>query len=91
MCLILTLIAALLFSIVFVIQKKKNIKSSAALTTALAFWGAALMWSVDGIASVISGENFFDISLEDTWLGLIIIGAGLTLFGILQLKTAKSK
>ena len=38
------------------------------------FWGAALMWSVDGIASVIEGEPFFDISRSDTILGFIILG-----------------
>lgn len=46
------------------------------------FWGAALMWSVDGIASVIEGEPFFDISRSDTILGFIILGTGLSLFGI---------
>ena len=44
------------------------------------FWGASIMWAVDGIFSVLEGKPFFDISKEDAFLGFIIIAAGLLLF-----------
>ncbi|MBR3732223.1 MAG: hypothetical protein IKN25_06195 [Spirochaetales bacterium] len=86
MCLIMTIIAAIGFTAAWIILSKndKNVKSI--FTTMLAFWGAALMWCIDGVANVIGGEAFFDISMEDTVLGLIILGCGLMLFGILTLK-----
>ena len=86
MCLIITIITAAVLTVVWFIlrQNGKNVKSL--FTTMLAFWAAALMWSVDGVASVIGGEPFFDISMEDTILGLIIVGCGAVFFGILTLK-----
>jgi hypothetical protein len=41
------------------------------------------MWSVDGVASVLDGEPFFDINREDTVLGAIIILCGLAVFAVL--------
>ena len=86
MCLIMTVIAAAAFTAVYLILRRngKNVKSL--FTTMLAFWAAALMWSIDGVASVIGGESFFDISKEDTLLGFIILGCGFALFGVLFLK-----
>ena len=86
MCLIITIITAAVLTVVWFILRLngKNVKSL--FTTMLAFWAAALMWSVDGVASVIGGEPFFDISMEDTILGLIIVGCGAVFFGILTLK-----
>lgn len=84
MCLIMTIIAALIFSVVFFMQKKNNAVSKSVVTTTLMFWAAAIMWSVDGIASVAEGEGFFDISSEDTILGGIIIVAGLVVFALLK-------
>ena len=43
------------------------------------------MWAVDGVACVLEGEAFFDISMEDTILGFIILGAGLVIFGFMLL------
>ena len=86
MCLIMTIIAAVAFTVAWLIlrQTGKNVKS--VFTTMLTFWGAALMWSIDGVANVIGGEAFFDISKEDTVLGLIILGCGLAIFCGLCLK-----
>ncbi len=80
MCLIMTICAALLFTLFFALAKKNNRNTKSFLTTSLMFWAASLMWSVDGIASVLEGERFFDISKEDTILGAIIIAAGLLVF-----------
>ena len=91
MCEIMTIITAVIFTIVHALQKKGGKKSKPVLFAAFMFWGAALMWAVDGIASVLEGEGFFDISVDDTILGLIIVSSGLLLFAVsilLQKKTA---
>jgi hypothetical protein len=41
------------------------------------YWGAALMWLGDAIFSVAGGEGFFDLSLDDTLLGIVIVMIGL--------------
>lgn len=41
------------------------------------------MWLVDCVFAFFAGEGFFDFSLEDTKLGLIIIACGVILWGIL--------
>ena len=78
MCLIMTIIAAVVFTAVWAKMRTQSL-----LTTTLMFWAAALMWSVDGVASVLDGEPFFDISKEDTVLGAIIILCGLAIFAVL--------
>ena len=78
MCLIMTIIAAVVFTALWAKMRKQSL-----LTTTLMFWGAALMWSVDGIASLLEGEPFFDISSEDTVLGFIIVACGLAIFAVL--------
>ena len=78
MCLIMTMIAAVVFTALWAKMRKQSL-----LTTTLMFWAAALMWSVDGAASVLDGEPFFDISREDTILGAIIILCGVAIFAVL--------
>ena len=78
MCLIMTIIAAVVFTALWAKMRKQSL-----LTTTLMFWAAALMWSVDGVASVLDGEPSFDISQEDTVLGVIIILCGLAIFAAL--------
>lgn len=78
MCLIMTIIAAVVFTALWAKMRKQSL-----LTTTLMFWAAALMWSVDGIASLLEGEPFFDISREDTVLGFIIVVCGLAVFALL--------
>ena len=86
MCLIMTIVAAVVFTVLFVASKKRGAGSKSVFTTMLMFWAASLMWSVDGIASVLEGEGFFDISVEDTILGVIILAAGLVVFAALSAK-----
>ena len=85
MCEIITICAAVAFTAIYFISKKKGNAKKSVFTTMLMFWGAALMWAVDGIASVAEGEGFFDISMEDTILGCIILASGLAIFGVLAL------
>jgi len=85
MCEILTIIAAIAFTFVYVVGKKRGKPSGAAFTTMLMFWGAALMWSVDCVANRLEGEPLLDISREDTTLGFIVLGAGLLVYAALAL------
>ena len=77
MCLIMTIIAAVVFTAIWAKKRTQSL-----LTTTLMFWAAALMWSVDGVASVLEGEPFFDISKEDTVLGAIIVLCGVAIFAV---------
>lgn len=80
MCLIMTFIAALIFTVIYALSKKQNKARKSMLITLFMFWSAAIMWSVDGIASLAAGEGFFDISRQDTILGVIIVLSGLLVF-----------
>ena len=83
MCEIMTIAAAVAFTVLYFSGKRRNKPSAAAFTTMLMFWGAALMWSVDCVANKMDGEELFDFSREDTLLGCIIVGAGLLVYAIL--------
>ena len=86
MCEIMTIAAAIVFTAIYFVGKRNGKEHPAVFTTMLTFWGAALMWSVDCVANALEGEALFDISREDTVLGFIILGAGLLLFGALNLR-----
>ena len=83
MCEIMTILAALAFTAIYFVGKRRGRSNKAVFTTMLMFWGAALMWSVDCVANKMDGEALFDISREDTILGFIILGAGLLVFAAL--------
>lgn len=83
MCLIMTILTAVILTAFYFRAKKQGKAAKSLLTSTLMFWGAALMWSVDGIASLLEGEPFFDISREDTVLGAIIVVCGLAVFVLL--------
>ncbi len=100
MCLIITVFMAAVFSVLFIVSKKTDSAekshgfalrkfSQPIFTTMLAFWAAAIMWSVDGIANVAGGEAFFDISKEDAFLGVIVALCGIALFAVLALRNAR--
>ena len=83
MCLIMTILTAVILTVFYFRAEKQGKTAKSLLTSTLMFWGAALMWSVDGIASLLEGEPFFDISSEDTLLGFIIVACGLAVFAVL--------
>ena len=85
MCEIMTILAAVAFTALYIAGKRNGKASPAAFTTMLMFWGAALMWSVDCVANRLDGEPLFDLSREDTTLGFIILGAGLLVYAALAL------
>lgn len=84
MCLILTCLAAICTSIIC-FSHPRFIQQFQLHKLALMYWGATLMWSIDGVFRLREGEAFFDISLGDTLLGIIIIVCGITLWGFIHL------
>lgn len=52
---------------------------------ALAFWGASLMWCVDGFANLAEGEPFIELTdpalmADDALLGFVVVAAALALW-----------
>lgn len=90
MCLIMTILAAAVFTVLWAVSKRGGHENKSLWTTLLMFWAASLMWSVDGIASVLGGESFFDISVSDTILGVIVLVAGLLVFAFLSAKEKRN-
>jgi len=84
MCEIMTICAAIAFTVLYFAAKRRGRSAKALFTTALMFWGAALMWSVDCTANAMEGEPFFDLSLTDSILGAIILAAGCAVFAALS-------
>ena len=83
MCELMTIAAALAFTVWHFTAKRRGKSSGAVFTAMLMFWGAALMWAVDCVANAMDGEALFDISGSDFVLGLIIWASGLAVFGVL--------
>lgn len=80
MTLVITLLAAALATLVWYVQLPN--KRYCVGVLALMYWGAALMWVVDGIACLIEGEAFIEIvdkaaMLDDAILGLVVVVVGL--------------
>lgn len=86
MCELITIAAAVAFSVLFMRARRLGSPTRALGATALSFWGAALMWSVDCVHSLMEGEGLFDLSREDAVLGAIILGAGLAVFAVLAVR-----
>jgi hypothetical protein len=72
MCLIITAIAALAATAGWYFRRNVRIG-----TLALIYWGAALMWLVDGLFRAADGKVFFDFSLRDAALGAVVVLCGL--------------
>lgn len=89
MCLILTLIAALISSALW--YKKDRDNAYKLGTLALMFWGAGLMWLVDSVFAVFAGEAFFDLSIEDAKLGSLIIVCGVAMWAFLLVVSRSTK
>ena len=85
MCELMTIAAAVAFTLWHFAAKKSGRPNGAVFTTMLMFWGAALMWSVDCVAGAMEGDPLFDLSAHDAVLGVIVFFAGLAVFGVLSL------
>ncbi len=86
MCELMTIAATFVFAVLTLVRARAGQPHKSFQTTAFMFGGAALMWSVDGIASVIEGESFFDLSRDDALLGCLVLAAGLAVFAVLRLR-----
>ncbi len=56
-------------------------------TLALFYWGASLMWCVDGFASLAEGEGFIELTdkaamLDDAVLGALVVVVGLAAWAV---------
>lgn len=89
MCELIAIAAALLFAFLALSARRASRPSRALATTALVFFGAALMWSVDCLHSFLSGEGLLDLSLDDTLLGALVFAAGLLLFAFLRYRETR--
>lgn len=84
MTLVITLLAAAVATVIwYALGQKSSMKVG---TLALMYWGASLMWMVDGIACLVEGEAFIEIAdtaamLDDAVLGLVVV-AGLVAWAI---------
>ena len=75
MCLIVTALAAVAVTLVWYFKaRESNIRLGALV---LMYWGAALMWLVDGFFSIAEGGPFLDLSVDDALLGLVVVLCGL--------------
>ena len=94
MCELMTICAAVAFTVAHFALAGRGRRSPAVFTTMLMFWGAALMWSVDCVAGMLEGDSLFDLSAKDALLGVIVLAAGFLVFGALsvcdRLRAAKA-
>lgn len=90
MCELMTLAAAILVSTAFAQAHRAGRPSAALGTTALALWGAALMWSVDCVQSFREGEGLFDLSGGDAALGGLILACAAFLYAVLRFRERRA-
>lgn len=89
MCELMTIAAAVFVSTLWWFARRNGRQSGALATTALALWGAALMWSVDCVHAFREGEGLLDLSADDAALGAVILGAAAVLYFVLRFREAR--
>lgn len=93
MCELMTIAAAILFTALAAFARRAGRPARALGTTALVFWGAALMWSVDCVHAYLfpktdEPRKLLDLSRDDALLGALVLAAGVALFAVLRLREA---
>jgi len=88
MCELLTIAAAVLVSAACLLSRRAGRPARALGTTALALWGAALMWSVDCVHAFREGEGLLDLSADDAALGGAILVCAALLYAALRVREA---
>lgn len=83
MTLIICATAAALVTAAYYVSKKPELHLG---VLALIYWGASLMWFVDGITSVCEGGSFVELSdtsvmADDALLGVVVVVVGLVAWG----------
>lgn len=89
MCELMAIAAAVLFTALAAAARRRGRPAGALTTTALAFWGAALMWAVDCVHSLLEGEGLLDLSADDARLGGLVVAAGIALFAVLRIREGR--
>ncbi|MBQ7721683.1 MAG: hypothetical protein IJT64_02115 [Kiritimatiellae bacterium] len=89
MCELMTIAAALCVSALWWFARRNGHPTRALGTTALALWGAALMWSVDCVHSLMEGEGLLDLSADDAALGALILVAAAALYAVLRFREGR--
>ncbi len=88
MYLITTALAAVTTTVIWYKAKANDTHNLGMLC--LMYWGATLMWLVDCIAAVISGEEF-DTSLNAVLLGVSVIVLGLIIWFVIKLIKSRTQ
>ena len=82
MTLIITAVAAIIVTIIRF--AKPSLATRLHLgALALMYWGASLMWSVDGIASLVEGEAFVQLQDSAAMADDALLGASVVVLGVL--------
>ena len=87
MCLLITLVAALISIILWLIKKlyfRKNDRCMFAVSAML--WSATLMWCAMGAISAITGGNFLEMTKKDAALGIIVVVCSVAMYFFLLKK-----
>lgn len=74
MCLIITAAAAIAVTLVWYFKLPEKAYMLSKLM--MMYWGAAIMWTIDGIYCVMDGESFFNLSINDAVLGVVVVVSG---------------
>lgn len=90
MCELMTIAAALVCAALAWRARRAGRPAEALSTTALAFAGAALMWSVDCVHSLLEGDGLLDLSAGDAALGALVLACGAALFAVLRIREARA-
>lgn len=90
MCELMTIAAAALVSAALFFARRAGRPARALGTTALALWGAALMWSVDCVHAYLEEGELFDLSRDDALLGALILACAAALFAVLRVREGRS-
>ncbi|WP_283171134.1 hypothetical protein [Curtanaerobium respiraculi] len=95
MTLILTALAAIIATIIVFAQPQVSDKFHVG-ALALMYWGASIMWVVDGFACLAEGEPFVELSdaaamADDALLGVCVIVLGLAAWFVVLLVKGRAK
>ena len=90
MCELMTITAAALVTAALFFARRAGRPARALGTTALALWGAALMWSVDCVHAYLEEGELFDLSRDDALLGALILACAAALFAVLRVREVRA-
>lgn len=83
MCLLITVLSAVITTIVWYVKIPKNPNKVGSLC--LIYWGASLMWLVDAFFCLAEGKLFLNLSLNDALLGFTVALCGLVAWVVILL------